>query len=40
MDVGQHSRFVNNESVHDVLRKEWANSVKTVTAKKMSNDQH
>ena len=31
MDIGKHSRFVNNESVYDVLRKEWANSFKTVT---------
>ena len=34
MDVGQHSRFVNNESVYDVLRKEWASSFKTVTSTK------
>ncbi|CAB4035495.1 hypothetical protein AC249_AIPGENE16100, partial, partial [Paramuricea clavata] len=33
MDVGQHSRFISNESVYDVLRREWANSFKTVTTK-------
>jgi hypothetical protein len=33
MDVGQHSRFVNNESVYDVIRREWANSFQTITSK-------
>ena len=33
MDVGQHSRIVNNESVYDVIRREWANSFKTITSK-------
>jgi hypothetical protein len=33
MDVGQHSRFISNESVYDVLRREWANSFKSVTTK-------
>lgn len=31
MDLGQHSRFVNNESVYDTLRREWANTYSTVT---------
>ncbi len=31
MDLGQHSRFVNNESVYDTLRREWANKYSTVT---------
>ena len=33
IDVGQHSRFVNNESIYDVLRREWANNFKTLTSK-------
>ena len=31
MDLGQHSRFVNNESVYDSLRREWANTYSTLT---------
>ena len=31
MDLGQHSRFVNNVSVYDPLRREWANTYSTVT---------
>ena len=30
MDVGEHSRFVNNESVYDVIRKEWSKKFKTI----------
>lgn len=30
LDVGEHSRFVNNESVYDVIRKEWSKKFKTI----------
>ena len=31
IDLGQHSRYVNSESVHDTLRNEWENKYSTVT---------
>ena len=30
MDLGEHSRFVNNESVYDVIRREWAKKFTTI----------
>jgi hypothetical protein len=33
MDVGQHSWFIGNEGVYNVLRRKWANSFKTVRTK-------
>ena len=35
VDVGEHSRFINNESVYDVLRREWANSFRTLSSTKV-----
>lgn len=32
MDLGRHSRFVNNESVYDVLKREWASNFSTITS--------
>lgn len=31
-DLGQHSRFVNNENVYDTLRREWASQFSTITS--------
>lgn len=32
MDVGQHSRVVNNETIYDTVRREWAKKYTTVSS--------
>jgi hypothetical protein len=33
MDLGQHSRFINSESVYDALKREWAKQFTTLSSK-------
>ena len=35
MDMGQHSRFINSESVYDTLRREWAKQFTTLSSKNL-----
>ena len=30
LEIGTHSRFINNESVYDTLRREWAKKFTTI----------
>ena len=40
LDIGEHSRFVNNESVYDVIRREWSKKFKTIDVNTFEQSEH